>query len=152
MVRSANGWSRVALVDLVVAGLSGCASLIAAGPASASGMITQVGQTSGTVYNGSAFTAQLETTGNVGSVSFSTYSPICGLVTVSRTGLISVPAGAHFGDYNLYGHDSCTVTTGIERVAPVPGITACGCRESHPARSSDKAVLVDQAEYGVAPS
>ncbi len=78
MVRNANGWIRVGLVVLVVAGLSGCASVVAAGPASASGTITQVGQTSGTVYDGGAFTFQLETTGNVGPVSFSTYSPICG--------------------------------------------------------------------------
>ena len=93
-------------VALLAALLGGSAAVIEAGPASAAGTITQVSPFSATIAAGTAFTDQLNTTGNVGPVSFSSDIVLCVPVTVSATGMVSAPDTVPPGSYVIFGTDA----------------------------------------------
>src|ERR1019366_3129394 len=92
------------VVALAAAALVGPVAIIGAGQAAAAGTITQISPTTGSTKFGTAFSAQLETMGNLGQVTFATDS-VTNWGTVSSTGAVSAAATAVPGTYFLFGYD-----------------------------------------------
>ncbi len=92
-------------VALATAGLVGPVAVIGAVHAGAAGTIFQAAPTAGSVNLGTAFSGQLETTGNNGPVTFATDSATT-WGSVSSTGAVSAPATTPIGNYFLFGTDS----------------------------------------------
>ena len=111
----------------IVTGLAvGAWTLVApAGPASASGTITQDTPTQGTVLGGSAFSDQLQVSGATGTVTFAQTTGSAS-VAVSGSGQVSASASLAAGMYSASGTDSDaggdtgTWTYTLSVLAPAP--------------------------------
>src|SRR5450631_527914 len=97
---------RLAMVGgalvLATAGIVGSVAVVGAGPAVAAGTITQNAPVNGSVSYGTPFTDQLQTSGNMGPVTFATDSATT-WGTVSSTGAVSFPGTTPPGTYLLFG-------------------------------------------------
>jgi len=99
-------WATLgAAVALATAGHVGLVAVIGAGPAAAAGMITQSTPIKGSVMYGNPFSGQLQTSGNIGPVTFAIDSATT-WGTVSSTGVVSAPDTALPGTYILFGTDA----------------------------------------------
>jgi large repetitive protein len=126
-------------VALAIAGHMGLVAVIGAGPAAAAGMITQSTPIKGSVMYGSPFTDQLQTSGNIGPVTFAIDSATT-WGTVSSTGAVSASGKAPPGTYLLFGTDAdafgdtgqwqftlTAETVGFRQTAPTSGtVTTTG--------------------------
>ena len=93
---------------LTTAGIVSSVAIVGAGPAVAAGTITQIAPDRGSVSHGTPFRDQLQTSGNIGPVTFATDSATT-WGTVSSTGAVSYPGTIASGTYVLFGTDSDTV-------------------------------------------
>ena len=90
---------------LATAGIVGSVAVVGVGPAAAAGTITQKAPVKGSVAYGTPCSDQLQTSGNIGPVTFVTDSATT-WGTVSSTGAVSCPGTALPGTYLLFGTDA----------------------------------------------
>jgi hypothetical protein len=90
---------------LATASIVGSVAVVGAGPAAAAGTITQNAPVKGSVAYGTPFSDQLQTSGNLGPVTFVTDSATT-WGTVSSTGAVSAPGTTPPGTYLLFGTDA----------------------------------------------
>jgi len=92
-------------LTLATAGIVSLVAIVGAGPAVAAGTITQTAPVQGSASHGNAFSDQLQTSGNIGPVTFTTDSATT-WGTVSSTGAVSFPGTTSSGTYLLFGTDA----------------------------------------------
>jgi large repetitive protein len=90
---------------LATAGIVSSVAIVGAAPAVAAGTITQIAPDTGSASHGTPFSDQLQTSGNIGPVTFATDSTTT-WGTVSSTGAVSFPGTTSPGTYLLFGTDA----------------------------------------------